>query len=43
MDMIAGNAFDKSDISPLNDGAFTQDLDVSQYIPGYKREPYMRQ
>ena len=43
MDMISGNAFNKSDISPLNEGAFTQDLDVSQYIPGYKREPYMRQ
>lgn len=43
MDMIAGNAFNKSDISPLNEGAFTQDLEVSQYIPGYKREPYMRQ
>ena len=43
MDMIAGNAFNKSDISPLNEGAFTQDLDVSQYIPGYPREPYMRQ
>ena len=43
MDMIAGNAFNKSDISALNDGAFTQDLDVSQYVPGLKREPYMRQ
>ena len=43
MDMIAGNAFNKTDISPLSDSAFTQDLDVSQYIPGDEREPYMRQ
>ena len=42
MDMIAGNAFDKTDISPLSDSAFNTDLDVSQYVTGYKREPLMR-